>query len=320
MGPKKKKASSAPPSTIQSKWFAKKAVLSVKDLELIRAESIEEAFDSLIGDSWNGGICSYLTVDISQNNQVPVSSNFVIKGPIFDNKEKAFKTSKFFNLGSPGYLVFANLDCSLFQFHNGLTSNYVDSSEIPFEYRLEKDSDSLPIEDVEGYPGFCLRASAYPTEANWVRLTILLFPKDVDALLDTCDSVTSPAWPGVTFASELIPLDPSPGDFFSGPSRGLPVVPALISEAPFTEEAFPSTTAIIASVSATLRAVTIPESKSNFSQLGPRWANIVSEGNNALKPGVPDLLWPEPAQPMEVPPGSQYPHFYLILLFLPRES
>ena len=124
---------------------------SPQRIQKLRAESNDEAFDALVGDSWNGGIVSYVSVEISQNNQTPVSSSSLIRGPIFENKEKAFKTAKFFDLEAPGYLVFANLDCSLFNFHNGLTLNYLDLSEIPFEYRLQKDSDPLPINGVAGF-------------------------------------------------------------------------------------------------------------------------------------------------------------------------
>ena len=305
MPPGRKKAKPAPnPTAIQNAWFERTAPLSTDDLEGIRANTEDEAFDLLIGDHWNGGIISYLTIDISQNNQTPVGSSFNLKGNIFADKEKIFKSTKFFNLTEPLYISFSNLDCMAFNFHNsGLVSNYVDSSEFSFEFRKEKQSEEFPLEDVTDFPGFSLRAYAAPTEANWVRLTIHLYPLDVDSLLEYCDSTISPWWPGVSFFSELIPLNPAPTGFFDGPSRGLAVVPALVSAAPFSDDSKPTTTAIIASISATLRTACFPESKTNVTQLLPRWTSIKSEGANALKTFSPDLLWPEPALPLEPPQG-----------------
>ena len=316
MPPTKRRREKAPPNptTIQSKWFTKKSPLNLNDLENIRADSPEDSFDVLFGDRWNGGIVSYLTVDISQNNQTPIGSNFYLKGPIFQDKEKLFKSPKFFTIDEQFYLAFSNLDCSIFEFHNGLVSNYVDSTEISFELRKEKHSESFEPEDLTGYPGFSLRAFASPVEANWARLSILLYPADVDSLLELCDAASSPWWPGIPIFSELIPLGPSPGDFFTGPSRGLAVVPALISAAGFTEASRPTTTAILGSVSATLRAVSTPETKTNVTQLHPRWNSIKAEGESALKSSIPDLLWPEPEFPMTAPQGRHHPLYYPFFL------
>ena len=180
MGPRKKK-----PATIRGPGFNQDRQLDAEDLELLRTDTKEEAFDNLL-DEWNGKITAFVLIEISQVNFSPTNSEVQLMGPIFDApRGKSFKSAKYFELTDRFTLVFQELDCSAFTFVNGLASNHVDSSQLDFEFRHELAGPAISDETLRdaGFRGFTLRAFLAPTTSNHAKLSILLYPLNLEDLV-----------------------------------------------------------------------------------------------------------------------------------------
>ena len=294
------------PVTIRGPGFAQRRGLEVDDLETLRSDTKEDAFDDLIED-WNNKIMAFAVVDISQVNFSPTGAEVQLKGPIFDSpRGKSFKSSKYFNLSDRYTLVFGELDCSCFTFVNSMISNHVDSSQLDFEFKKDLAGPAVSDEDLRtaGFVGFTLRAYLNPTTATYAKLTILLFPLNMEQLLSQNPLAVSPYFPGISFAAPEIPFLPHFNDLLDGEPCGLPFLPALISEAPFNEDDRPATAELIGSMAALLRTVAVPEAKAGISQTAARWEEIRLQGEPALKQSQAELLSPDQDQ-APPPPGGR---------------
>ena len=278
---------------------------------------MEEAFDTLV-DEWNEKILAFVAIEISQTNFSPVRGEIQLKGPIFDGKDHPFKSSKLFQLTNKYTIVFGKLECSAFTFVNGTVSNFLDSAEVDFEFR---DENKKPVSEealeAAGYQGFALRAFLLPTTPTYAKLSILLYHVGLDDLLNQNPKAVAPHFPGVLLVSHEIPFLPTHRDFFGDAYCGLPFTPALISEAEFTEEDRPATEELIASLSALMRNVFIPEARLSVSHSAPRWAAILEKGEDALRKEAPVLIWPDPIS-TQTAPGGIYILFFVLsfLLFI----
>ena len=301
---KRKKTS----TEIKSHHFNGTEVLKADDLEKIRAESEEDAFRELV-PGWTGEIIAFLVLNMKPDNSIPADGTIVLKGTIFNDHPHLFGASKFFNLKAPYEFLIENLDCSKFRFPGILTSVFVDSSHFSYWFRKDINSPELSPEQAlaEGFPGFSLRAFLQPTGISthtWLKVIIQLYPLDLKSLLDTQPQASSASFPGITIYTETICLAPKTSDIFPNRSFGMPVWPAIISSKPFTaNDPMPSTSNLIACISAILRAVAIPNAHLSHSVLLSRWATIKEQGAAGLKVNAIDVLWPKPSSSNPPPQG-----------------
>ena len=301
--PKRKK-----PAEIRSELFTKEHSLNSRDLECVRSETEEEAFNLLV-PGWTGKIIAYMGLYLKPDNLSASEVVIITKGFLFEDQPRVHAASKFFNLKTPLQVVFSTLDCGKFTFNASLTSDLVDSSNFDFWFRVNRDSD--PLGDAEakaaGFKGFALRAFLQPTSITtntWLRLTVVLFPAAKDQLIADNPAANSPLFPGISLFSQEIQMAPRTTDLFPGKRTGLPILPALISSTPFSDAAYLPTDLIIGYVAATLRDVTVPNCALHAGNLSHQWATIARDGAEALRPTSSDILWPAaPSQP-EATPGS----------------
>jgi len=285
---------------IKSHHFNGSELIKAEDLEKVRAETEDDAFKDLV-PGWTGEIIAYLALNMKPDNTAPADGTIILKGSIFNDRPHMFGASKFFDLKSPYEFLIENLDCSKFRFPGIMTSAFVDSSHFSFWFRKDINSPELSPEQAfaEGFPGFSLRAFLQPTGITtntWLKINIQLYPLDLQSLLDSQPQASSASFPGITIYTETICLAAKTSDIFPFRSFGMPVWPAIISSKPFTNnDPMPTTSNLIACISAILRAVVIPNAHLSHAVLLPRWAAIKEQGAAGLKVNTLDILWPKPS-------------------------
>ena len=294
--PRRKKKSRTDPTEIKSKFFNHEDDLTEEDLDNLRADSIGEAFDLFV-PNWRGKLIGFLALIVKPDNSGLEDAQLVLKGDMFSDNPKLLGASKFFEVNSPLQLVIESLDCAKFVFNNSMVSDYLDSSQVQFQFRKDRNSPAISAAEAlaAGFRGFTVRAFVQPTAEARLKISVSLYPSSLTELLDQNPLAATPYFPGISLGFLTFPFAPKCREIFAEGSYGLPVFPALISESPFmTGAPHPSTSQIITAVAAVLRNVHIPNSSLTRANLLPIWETLKTSGELGLKITKPDLVWPKP--------------------------
>lgn len=290
------------PRTIRSKHFDGTEQLSLEDWKKLRVADLGSAADTLV-PGWRGEVTAMVGLRLSDDNNSIEESIFLLQGQLLKNK-KSHQADKFFNIPSNVKLILVGVNCGIFDFSNGLSSNLVDSSSLTYHFEDEEGRLSDARVKELGIEGFTVRMCALPSTAFWVALTLVLYPLPKAQLVEKHVWADSPEFPGLSCFKGEVPLNP-PVDVLLKKAVGLPIVPAVLPGAAFSLVA-PSipTRAVVVAVAKTLRATSVPEIVSSKSLLLQRWDRISTVGDSALQSTTPEKLWPLPSDPLPASASS----------------
>ena len=303
---------------IQSNSFYGQKELSTEQLETLRFNSSTDALEQLI--EWNGGLIALIGLHLSNDNAKITSSELFLAGCFFENTTKVLAAQRFFaDAPQAAKLVLHEIDASMFKFDDALTSNYIDSSALRFEFKDSLNGPSLSPQELSdrGFSGFCVRAHVYPVEELYVKAHLSLFPLSAGELQEQHPTSHLPGFPGFSVFHCCFPLGPAQTDVFEQADWGQPLLPCLLSDEAFAEDdPAPSSRDLRAAVGTLLRSACSPNNKKSPTFLAAAWKKISEEGETAISPPALQLVWPPPRAPMEHTQGRKKFSFRYVRLYI----
>ena len=304
---------------IRSDAFAGRDNLTWEDFEALRVTDKRDAADKLV-DSWTGGVVGLTLFHLNNDRRKVENTEFLLLGTLFDDNVKVIATNKIFP-NSNAKLVLSDLNCELFTFFNGLTSNLVDSSELNYCFKNSAAGPNLSEEEVKERKlgPFSLRAYLSPSTENHMKLDIAIYPLDVGTLQDTFSLAADPRFPGIQLCTiGEVRVCPGQEEILGDRSWGQPTVPAFLAATAFSASSPLPPTSLLRKAFASLMAAGVrPTFKRDFKFLKELWDKILKEGPGVLTAQPLDLCWPPP-DPICAQTGRH--SRFLFLSFLPLNS
>ena len=302
-------------TTIGGPGFSGNLPLTLDDVKRLEISKVDDIPGKLL-QNWSGGIVGLVCLSLSNDNRRVQNGNFVLLGNFLD-VSKSFSASTYWDVPAGIALVLKDVDCKVFKFGDSLSSDLVDSED--FDFHFTRDGTEITDEEEEhlGLHGFAIRAFIAPLSGERAKLSLVLFPRSAASLEETLPLSSRAAFPGISLTSAEFNFAPLASAFLST-NHGMPFFPALLPSQPFSSlPNFPSLLELKAAVTGVLRKLTKPECKKNHTTLLPRWEELISEGEVALKELTPDLLWPLPKDAPSPPLGrvNLFDRFSLSYLF-----
>ena len=277
--------------------------LSARDCATLQANSVEEGINKVV-PGYNGGITALTTAIITENRV----SNFLFhtRGEMYADSTKSCKTSKFFNIQGH-VLTVHSIDSKIFAFHQGLSSDLVDSGKISFSIRKDGTDSALDTEDLTalGFDGFSLKLIVVPTAEIWAKFSLVLFPLGKAALLRKFPLAGDQRFPGLLLDSGHCRLSPGQGDILPQADWGNPILPILLSSTQFSDASgFPPSKDLRVGLATLLRRARRPVIKRDRATLAITWREIEAQGAGALcTERMPERIWPAPSSGWSINQG-----------------
>ena len=273
-------------------------------LRLLVNSNLEAGLNLIEG--WNKKVVALISCKLDSFNKKPASTNLLLQGAVCEGV-KAKTAARFWPIEDNTVLLHIKpFEAGLFKFPNGLTSDFVDSSEVNFGFKNgNADIPPSQLNDL-GISGFALRANVQPCQpAGWAKLAINLFPMDKKALLQRFQSANDPSFPGLNIFKGMIEINPTTASFDDDCSWGAPFLPAIIPGANFNDAPLDlNTNELRNAVFSLLRQAKGTECKSNQANLEKRWSELEAANAKELPAIQPDFLWPSPSLPVTVNLGK----------------
>ena len=305
MAPKKKQA------VIRNKAFAGTAELTANDYKRLVVENFAEAANTLV-EEYSGYPIAIPVVSLSQDNTRIENATLVMCGTHFDQTGKVIQANRLWPIKEPVKLHIHPIQLEKFQFQGGMVSELLDSTEIEFTLVPEKEDSTITDEILaeQGITGFTLRMFVTPINGYTARATTMIYPLQVEELLDEYPSATCPQFPGICLDRCEVELGVRASHVLDK-CYGQPIAPAIVVQSPLrTSTNTPSSGELSATLSGLLHRVVVPESKTAIKGLRDRWQAISENGDEQLRVILPDTLWPE----KEAPSTSQGKKFIMNLI------
>lgn len=270
-------------------------------------------------DKWSGNVIGFLACYLSNDATKVDQMVFTLAGDLFtDFNGLRCPANKFFEIDDSYSIEIPPFESALFTFHNGtMQSEILDHSKIRVDWF--KDGVALTAEEraAAKIPGFSLRFFATPNAANWMAISIILFPLPKQQLLELYPMCLHPAFPGIRlYSAAHCVLGFDTKQVFPDLCYGSPLLPCVLSASDWHDNPTnPSTNALLFAMAKTLRTATSPTAKKDPANLKKRYEEILLQGEASLKPNPPSHLWPLPAEPPSTTPiGRDYSPFFLLLM------
>ena len=241
--------------TLGGKWFKQRDRLTAPHVRALVIPGTGPAAERKLEEmNWNGKVVGAIIMELSNDNRIVDSAQFGLHGSISDTpitvpakkiwKDADESTSVSFKLPSG----------SKFKFPSGLTSDYLDKSELEpavFFRNNQADSPIIGPEEREplGIGSFCLRLVA-PASASFIKIAILVYPEDKEEILSH-PLAMNPSWPGIRLFDGQLPLFPPSS--LKSLQWGQPFLPLFILGSPWeTASNIPQQEEIVAKFAAML--------------------------------------------------------------------
>lgn len=302
--------------TLGGKWFKQRDKLTAPHVRaLVVPGTGPAAVRKLEEMNWNGKVVGTILMELSNDNRNVESARFELHGSISDAPITVPAKKIWEDADESTSVAFKLPPGGKFKFPNGLTSDYVDESELEPAVVFRNNQADNPIIGPEereplGIGSFCLRLVAQPASVSFIKITILVYPEDKEELLSH-PLAMNPSWPGIRLFDGQLPLFPPSS--VKSLQWGQPFLPLFILGSPWeTASNIPQQEEIVAKFAAIMRSGAMPDTCRNAQVLATRWEDIDEAGASRLSKTRVEKLWPAPpATPtLQGLPGS--PSFFFL--------
>ena len=287
---------------INGNEFLGKDPLTVNQAKRFTCKKPEEV--SSLVENWDGeSPLAVPFIQLSPDNTRVENANLVLEGFIFE-EPKLIAAAKLWEMEESFMLKINKLNLSLFKFSGSLQSAILDHSNIDFTFVKKKGEEIDPASIQEmGWQGFSLRAYLLPISGLVSKLLIVIYPHPKDVLLELFPQAKNPRFPGISFGEQDVDMGIDSTSVLDN-NIGTPLLPGIIPGSPLsTITAIPTAAEIVSRLSKLMRTALNPETRSSRTALLNRYISIEEKGEENLKAGLLDLVWPEPA-PVNINSGK----------------
>lgn len=270
---------------------------------------------TLTSFGWNGKVIGGIALWLGSDNSSVSRGSFFLMGDLLESpyvvpaKKIWPDAAEYISLSLPLSTA------EMFSFPNSLASDYIEDIALAHSFQFNDARIATPPseEDLEkaNLGDFCLRAFAYPSTTNWIRVYILIFPCSIEDLRSHA-LYSNPKWPGILIYDCQIPLFPLTAS--KKIKYGCPLFPLLIPSSPsLPVNENLSTKDLSSKIASIMRTGVLPESVRTGDHLLTRWLSLDEEGARGLDATPPPTLWPAPRSSSPPPQGKSScpPPFFL---------
>ena len=276
---------------ITSSRFGGTDRLTPNDLKRLVVDSFDQGPRVLIEDYANQPVLM-VGLEFSADNSAVESANAIMAGKtekftVDANKAWPFERKVDLNI--------LPMDLRMFEFRGSLVSNYLDFSEVRYEFIHRDKGANLVDADIvdKGFTGFTLRAFTRPTTSVHAKLQMLIFPLDKETLLKEHPLARTPCFPGIEIYRSELHLGVQKDDLLDT-SFGLNILPCVTTSQPIrTQGPVPTREDIVGSMCGLLRKAYAPEVRTKRSTLLQRWGELKEHGADKLEPREYREEWPD---------------------------
>lgn len=282
------------PTTLAGQAFQALAELPGENIREWCVASLDDAASCLL-DEWQEKVIAIVGISLTPDNKGIHDTQLLLQGRMYDNSPKKISATKFWKgLPAGHHILLRNVDCTLFNFNEGMVSDLISHDQFDYEFRAKNGDLIEPAElEAAGIRGFCLKAFVWPTASCWASINVILFPHDEPDLTRSYPLAKDDRCPGILFFGEKIPFGP--------PARlrwGAPFNPAILPGGPVDDfQDFPPAKELSRAMALLLRKAKQPNLKLNVSQLEKAFAHQAENSHNVstLSPNPIEILWPLPS-------------------------
>ena len=283
------------PTVIDGKEFEGDELLTGEEWAKVVVKSFNNIGPSIL-PNWNEAptviVIAELTNDCSQIDSLGI----VTEGKVFNTREKLVAANKVWNFKQKQLkLKIFPLDLGIFRFMGRMWSEFVDSSDVKAMF-INEGEENLELKDLgaQGFAGFSLRLFLMPISVSQVKVTMILYPFDKEALLKNYPLAQRPEFPGVSVTVITADLG-IPKSVITDKQICSPVLPAIKCAAPVElANIIPTPAEVSAKISMLFGSVRVPEVKTTVKSLWERMSNISAGGESQLETLSPQFVWKAP--------------------------
>jgi hypothetical protein len=250
---------------------------------------------------WKGAAASCVGLKLTGDNRRIESGQFLTLGKPDSNKIE-MEAKKIWPRAATNVTIIIKIDdMAMFQFpHGTLCSDFLPGDDVPHSFTLREVNQNptaiLDEEKAEYEIGdFCLRLVSTIKKSSaakgpvTMKYAVLLFPLSKGETLGLSFNTESAAWPGLLVTEGTMPLLPEASTVWQ-----CPIVPLILSGAPFSKHAFlPPEGALRRAVASIMGQGVLPETCNSASSLGKMWDRLTSNPNEFSQKAGP-VSWPKP--------------------------
>lgn len=309
--------------SISGKWFKAKENLTDKHVKSLAIPGMGIPAEKKLEDlGWNGFVVGTIALRLTTDNRNIEGGEFQLHGTISNSSFTVPAKKIWEDADEAASVTFKLPTGNMFRFSTGLTSDYLDESEVePAVYfrNTLPDNPSLDPEEMVslGIGNFCFRAIAFPASPGFVKVTFLVFPEGKSEILSH-PLASNPCWPGIRLFDGQIPLFPLSS--YKNLQWGQPFLPLFIPGSPWeAANNVPPSSEVLAKFAAIMRACAVPDTCRNGQSLATRWDELDEHGSSKLSTTRLEKVWPAP--PLNSPPLHQpglvsFPPLQCVFLFI----
>ena len=298
-----------PPSDILHSSFVPHRDLTTDELDYLAVDGSKDSFKALLEDgNWSGTSYASIIVRLFADNSRIDSVALALGGKLEGNFAGATRLWP----GMPNTFRFKPaVDLSLFSFSTGnLHSDFLDVSDAHMKF-FNGDS-SITLDDFKAAGGadMCMKLVCYPSNHEFLHINCLVYPTDAASLVEAHPAAESPHFPGLLSINKDIIFNPAASPEVKW---GLPIYALIVKGNKDADLNHLNCFDLRTKVSKFLRNAVKGQSCMTIAQLQTKWTTIGRDGDSALSPSLPEMLWPLalPRMPanaslhnMEVPPEN----------------
>lgn len=283
---------------MDKKWFREKG-----DLAPGLAKKLETASfglpvtQTLLNLGWDSKPVAAVGLELSPDNRHVVRGQFILQGPL-TREQVSLQACKLFTEADPAIMMTITIpDGATFLFNSGTLSSDLLPGEA-YKHHYSKGANIiLPTDWEENSIGETSMRAISHLDKNSnaapgprIKVTILLFPKSVEELIQLNDGTQSPAWPGLRILQTTIELFPKSPDWKD------PVCPLfMMGSARDAAPNLPQGDEIRYHIAAVMRSAKLPTSCTSSRGLQKQWTRAL-ENTEAMEK-EPTVTWPDYKRP-----------------------
>ena len=302
-------------TVIDGKEFEGDELLSGEEWSKLVVKSFHNVGPSLL-PNWNEAPTVIVIAELTNDCSHIDSLGIITEGRVFNTREKLVAANKVWNFKQKQLkLKIFPLDLGIFRFMGRMWSEFIDSSEVKAMFINEGD-ENLELKDLgaQGFTGFSLRLFLLPISVSQVKVTMVLYPFDKEALLKNHPLAIRPEFPGVSVTVITADLGIQKS-VVTDKQICSPVLPAIKSASPVDlASTVPTPAEVSAKISTLFGTVRVPEVKTTVKSLWERMSNIAEGGESQLESISPQFLWKAPMNASAQLPKGRIIVYYCIIM------
>ena len=277
--------------------FAAEDDLTTTDMERWVTEGSGPSCHSTLDDfGWDGGVMGGILLVLSPDNKKVRNGQFFVTGKLYEDP-CSIKADRLWPEVDPNLRFNLRVEeANMFTFDSGtMVGDYIASENLDWTITTESPglvAKTLNDSEMEeaGVGEFCCRMYAYPVKANWVKISLMVYPLAKESLLEHHKLALNKAFPGIEFKGDEVKFGPVNTE----KRWGSPVIPLLLPGGSVEEYPIEITSGeILRKMSSVLRTAVKPDSSRNMAGLKTKWDALQSAGASRLREKQPDTVWPE---------------------------